>query len=262
MANRISMLFQEALHPFRYGGEQLSAVELSSELVPLTYTLSEGDLSADLIRRFCRSEGLALRGHYGDDNWYDLVGEINVGINLYYVIEAGRLPHLIERRNRREAALSPLRGRLSGLIARHEPIAEEAGQGSSLTHDWANRSVARAIFGAPAEAAAVRRSRGLPTPHSVESFFGEVNSHTLVPKAVFARYIGRVLVTWLDCGPAEHTFPEVLPGPENRAQGSQAVRVADAIAVTGDIILGPMQIYNAWAGGDGDGEGGGGSKAS
>jgi hypothetical protein len=253
MPNRISVLFQEALHPFRYGGQRLSAVELSSELVPLTYTLSEGDLSADLMRRVCRSEGLGLRGHYEDDNWYDFVGEVNIGINLYYVIEAGRLPYLIERRKRREAALSPLRGRLSGLIARHEPTAAKAEPDSSLTHDGANRSVARTIFGAPAEAGAVRRPRGHSTPHSVESFLGDVNAHTLVPKAVFARYIGRVLMTWLDCGPMERRFPEVLLGTESQAHRSQPVRVADAIAVTADISLSSMEIYNAWADGGGDG---------
>jgi hypothetical protein len=81
-----------------------------------------------------------------------------------------------------------------------------------------------------------------------------VNAHTLVPKAVFARYIGRVLVTWLDCGPTEHRFPEVPPVTESQAHRSQSVRVADAISETADISFSPTEIYSAWADGSGDGD--------
>jgi hypothetical protein len=227
MTSRIASLFRDALHPLGQGEERLPVAEVSSALVPLTYTLSEGDVSVDLMRRYCQGEGLDLRRQYQSDHWYDLVGEVNIGINLYYVIEAGRLWQVIERRERRVTVLTPLLSRMVAPIARSRP------------------ALAPASPNAPGP-------RGQPpsrqAPPSVESFLGEAQAPELLPRAVFARYVGRVFSTWLDCGPVEQAFPQTPAEPEAEGRSGGAVRLASAIAATADIRLTPPQIHEAWNG--------------
>jgi hypothetical protein len=229
MTGRISSLFQDALQPLRLGEERLSGAELMSELVPLTYTLSEGDISVDLMRRYCHSAGLDLRGDFGNDHWYDIVGEVNIGINLYYVIEDGRLWQMIEWRERRKATITPLVSHLTGALAGPRPTETSPDVGAPNV---------------------VRRVPNLPAPRSVQSFLGEAKARELLPTAVFARYLGRVLSNWLDCGPADRPFPQITSELGAKGHDRGAVRVAGAIATTADISLSPPQIHDAWSGED------------
>jgi hypothetical protein len=226
MTNRLSSLFNEALLPFRQGGMGASDADIASELVPLTYTVSEGDVSIDMMRRFCRGAELGLRPHYEHNHWFDVVGEVNTGINLYYVIETGRLWQVIERRERRKASIIPIVNRLSGPLTRPRPI------------QTSSKSDAPRIL---------RRAPIPPAPQSLQSFLGEAKAQDLVPAAVFARYIGRVLSTWLDCGPVQRPFPDVTRDPDPRSLERGAVRVTGAIAASADIDLTAPQIHEAWS---------------
>lgn len=226
MTNRISSLFNEALHPFRQGKLAVSDTDITSELVPLTYTVSEGDISVDLMRRFCHGAELELRPHYEHNHWFDVVGEVNTGINLYYVIETGRLWQVIERRERRKASIIPIVKRLGAPVIKPLPVrATRASDAPSI----------------------VRPTPMPPAPQSLRSFLGEAKVPELEPAEVFARYIGRVLSTWLDCGPAEQPLPDITRNLGSQTPEHGAVRVAGAIADSADIDLTAPQIHEAWS---------------
>lgn len=226
-------------------GERSADFEAAADfLIASATTLSEGDISVDLMRRICGFESLELRGQFGAENWYDLVSEVNTGIPLYYLVEEGRLWQVIERRYRRKQALASITNRIPTPLSRHVPVETPGILRESHVDDQPRHGDSS---GRAAPSVSGPRGRGLLGPKSIELFLSEARVSTAAPKAMFARYIGRALLAWLECGSLDQPFPDVASYSQDDAPRSRAIRVASSVAVAAEVNLSPAEIENAWS---------------
>lgn len=257
-------LLQRGRQPVSRGQQGSAAAEpsdLRPELLPLIFTLSEGDLSVDLLREICRDDNLDLRRPAASAQWYDFVGEVNIGINLHYVVEAGRLPRLIRRRASRSAALARLVERVDGLVGHvaTDPahrlarrLWRSGSPGGAVPvppryEAWRASPQAPTLVFANAAVAGAESAAEVPIErHPVDDFVSEVNASAMPSPTVFARYLGRVMSTWLDCGPEDADFPALAPVHHEVPHESPVLRVAGRVARTADIRLDHGEIAGAW----------------
>lgn len=217
---------------------------VSDALIDSAITFSEGDISVDLMRRICDSESLELRRQFGDENWYDLVSEVNTGIPLYFLVEEGRLWQVIERRHRRKQALASIANRIPIPLSRQVPVETP---GSSWESSVADQPQHRDSSGSATPGFSGARPERQLGQKPIELFLNEARASAATPKAMFARYIGRALLVWLECGPLDQPFPDVTSRSEEDAHRSRAIRVASSVAVAAEISLSPAEIQNAWS---------------
>ncbi len=244
-----------------HGGAGEEPSNLRPELLPLIFTLSEGDLSVDLLRGICLEDDLDLRRPVATAEWFDFVGEVNIGINLHYVVEAGRLPRLVRRRASRSAALTRLVERVDGLVghvatdpahrlARRLWKRDSPGGAVPLPpryEAWrASPQAPTLVFANAAMAGGGSAGEEPIERHPVDDFVSEVNASAMPSPTIFARYLGRVMSTWLDCGPDDADFPALAPAHRDVPHESPVLRVAGRVARTADIRLDHDAIAEAW----------------
>ena len=244
MARGVSSLFRTVVGGDRSAQRRPMSGEDSYDLIEPAITFSEGDVSVDLMRRFCESEDLGLRDHLREESWYDLVGEVNTGIQLYYLAAEGRLWQVIRQRRRRQEAISSIVSRLPGPLFGQRSLGARQPLSPSIGVD---RAVTEIPEGIRREDPAAPDLRSQQVLHPVRVFLGEARTQALPPEAMFARFVGRVFLMWLDCGPTDRPFPRVPEGSQASPPHSiGAIRVTGSVAIAADIGLTPLEIYDAW----------------